>query len=71
MLGPEFLGIYQSVMLLSPPADGLLLISDACLPECAVGLLQAESDGSLQIIFIVPRQVNHIYIKKMHTHVFL
>lgn len=48
------------------PADGLLLISDACLPECAVRLLQTESDSPLQVIFVIPSQVNHICIKKMH-----
>lgn len=37
----------QSVLLNSLPADGLLLISDTCLPECPVGLLQAEGDGPL------------------------
>lgn len=47
------------------PADGLFLISDACLPECPVGLFQAESNGSLQVIFVVACQVNHIYT---HTH---
>lgn len=47
------------------PADGLFLVSDARLPECTVGLFQAESDGSLQVIFVVACQVNHIYT---HTH---
>lgn len=46
------------------PADGLLLVSDARLPECTVGLFQAESDGSLQVIFVVACQVNHIYTHK-------
>lgn len=58
----------MSVMLLSPPADGLLLVSDACLPERPVGLLQAEGDSPLQVIFIIPSQVNHICIKKTHAH---
>lgn len=52
----------------SLPADGLLLISDARLPECTIGLLQAESNSSLQVIFIIPRQVNYVYIKKIKTH---
>lgn len=47
------------------PADGLFLVSDARLPECTVGLFQAESDGSLQVIFVVACQVNHIYT---HAH---
>lgn len=51
-------------MLLSAPADGLLLISDARLPECPVGLLQAECNSPLQVIFIVSSQVNNIYIKR-------
>ncbi len=59
----------QSELLLSPPADGLLLISDACLPESPVGLLQAEGNSPLQVIFIVPRQVNHICMKT-HSNLF-
>lgn len=70
MLSPEFLVFifcFQSEMLLSPPADGLLLISDARLPERPVGLLQAEGNSPLQVIFIVPSQVNDIYIKREYT----
>lgn len=51
------------------PADGLLLISDACLPERTVGLLQAKSDSSLQVIFVVACQVNHIY-KQTHARMY-
>ncbi|TNN62487.1 hypothetical protein EYF80_027290 [Liparis tanakae] len=47
---------HQPVILASPPADGLLLISDARLPERPVGLLQAEGDGPLQVILIVSSQ---------------
>lgn len=55
------MAMYQSVMLLCLPADGLFLISDACLPECTIRLFQAKSNSSLQVIFIIPSQVNHIY----------
>lgn len=58
-------------MLLSPPADGLLLISDTCLPECPVGLLQAEGNSPLQVIFIIPSQVNDIYINRTHIVVLI
>lgn len=70
MLGPEFLCIFalSCWVMLSPPADGLLLISDARLPECPVGLLQTEGDSPLQVIFIVSSQVNHICIKEKYTH---
>lgn len=51
-------------MLVSPPADCLLFISDARLPERPVGLLQAEGNSPLQVIFVVPSQVNDIYIKR-------
>lgn len=62
-MGPIFflMAMHQSVMLSCLPADGLFLISDACLPECTIGLFQAKSDCSLQVIFIIPSQVNHIY----------
>lgn len=50
-------------MLVSTPADCLLLIRDARLPERPVGLLQAEGNSPLQVIFIVPSQVNDIYSK--------
>lgn len=51
-------------MLLSPPADGLLLVGDARLPERPVGLLQTQGDRPLQVIFIVPRQVDHVCVLK-------
>lgn len=54
-------------MFLIPPADGLLFISDACLPECPVGFLQAECDSPLQIIFIVASEINDICINKTYT----
>lgn len=64
------MAMYQSVMVSCLPADGLFLISDACLPECTIGLFQAKSDSSLQVIFIIPGQVNHIYtnIKDLRGH---
>lgn len=55
------MAMYQSVMLSCLPADGLFLISDACLPECTIRLFQAKSNSSLQVIFIIPSQVDHIY----------
>ena len=57
---------FESVMLLSPPADGLLLISDTRLPECPVGLFQAEGDCPLQVIFIISGQIDHICKKETH-----
>lgn len=42
------------------PADCLLLVRDARLSEGPVGFLQAERDGSLKVIFVVARQIDHI-----------
>lgn len=43
------------------PADCLLLVRDSRLSEGPVGLLQAERDGSLKVIFIISSQINHIW----------
>lgn len=53
--------------MMNQPADRLFLISDACLPECTIRLLQAESDSPLQVIFIIPGQVNHICNEKIYA----
>lgn len=46
------------------PADCLLLIRDTRLSEGPVGLLQAERDGSLKVIFVVSSQIDHIWNKR-------
>lgn len=45
----------------SAPADGLLFIGDARLPEGPVRLLQTEGDGTLKVIFIVSGEIDYIW----------
>ncbi len=43
------------------PADSLLFIRDARLPESPARLLQAESDGPLKVIFIISSEIYYTW----------
>lgn len=50
------------------PADRLLLVRDSRLSEGPAGLLQAERDGSLKVIFIISGQIDHIWKHKTNIN---